>query len=198
MRISAPAIISNRGQTTYRVEVSFCDTRKILWFTLSSKFESLLTHLLDGPLLALLIPAMAAGEDIQLDGSVSECLLRSVSGPIQHVLKRIIPQLHAIHVDARDVPQSPPARPSGVATGFSAGIDSFCTLADHYYFEKFENFKVSHLLFNNVGSHGSGAAGIQLFRKRNERLLPAVSKIGLPWVQIDSNLDDFYEKTLGF
>jgi transposase len=33
---------------------------------------------------------------------------------------------------------------------------------------------------------------------RLQRLLPAVSKIGILFVQIDPNLDDFYEKTFGF
>lgn len=85
---------------------------------------------------------------------------------------------------------------SGVAIGFSGGIDSYCALADHYYSDIPERFKITHLLFNNVGSHGTD--GERLFRKRFERLAPSAERIGLPLLMINSNLDSFMPKNLGF
>lgn len=83
-----------------------------------------------------------------------------------------------------------------MATGFSGGIDSFCVLADHYYAEIPKRYRLTHLLFNNVGSHGAG--GERLFRERYERLLPSAERIGLPFMMVNSNLDSFYGEGLGF
>ena len=100
----------------------------------------------------LLIPAMETGEDIQVAGTVSECLYYNLTRPAQAVLQEVLPSLHHIDIHPEDVkPASEEA--SGVATGFSSGIDSFAVLADHYYADKVpSNFRLTHLLYNNVGS----------------------------------------------
>jgi hypothetical protein len=49
---------------------------------------------------------------------------------------------------------------------------------------------VTHLLFNNVGSHGEwdDESARELFHARFRRLAPLASELGMPFVQIDSNL----------
>ena len=83
------------------------------------------------------------------------------------------------------------------AAGFSGGIDSFCTLADFNYSQKPEKSQITHLLFNNFGSHGKTDAQ-KIFNKRYDALLETTQKIGLPFVKIDSNLADFYDKRINF
>jgi hypothetical protein len=90
----------------------------------------------------------------------------------------------------------PDKRAAGVATGFSGGIDSYCVLADHYFPLTPSSCKITHLLFNNVGSHGKG--GEALFRRRLNRLLPIAERIGLPLLIVDSNLDTFYRPSFKF
>ena len=95
---------------------------------------------------------METGEDIQVAGTVSERLYYNLTRPAQAVLQEVLPSLHHIDIHPEDVkPASEEA--SGVATGFSSGIDSFAVLADHYYADKVpSNFRLTHLLYNNVGS----------------------------------------------
>lgn len=111
-------------------------------------------------------------------------------------MRHIIPSLNQVSIYPENVICEQGKSASGVATGFSGGIDSYCALADHYFSDIPKRFKVTHLLFNNVGSHGSG--GEQLFRKRFERLIPTAELIGLPFLRIDSNLDLFYGNKLEF
>lgn len=190
MKISRPQIIDQGTDVVYRADVSVADDHQALWYCLDPNYGSLISSRSDALLAALLIPAMARGEDIHLEGSLSERIYYNLSGPYQHLLRHIIPSLHFIQIYPADLQTAgSPAR--GVATGFSAGIDSFSVLADHYYSDPVPGFRITHLLYNNVGSHGSG--GEALFRKRYERLKPVAEKIGLPFVAVNSNLKDFYE-----
>ena len=194
MRIGVPEIREQADRIEYRAEVEWSAGSATLWYAVEKEHAGLLTDLSDAALVGLLIPAMAAGEDIHLDGGVSERLWRSLSGPYQQLLRSIIPSLRpvVIHSTAFRVPRP---RAGGVATGFSGGIDSFCVLADHYYAEA-PGRKVTHLLFNNVGSHG--ARGEPLFRERLAAAKRGAMEVGLPLVAVNSNLDDFYGPGIGF
>lgn len=196
MRISKPEIISEKNTRTYQVDVEFSEGKETLWYSLHDSYGDLLTDSSDAPLVALLIPAMQRGEDIYIDGEISERLLYNLSRPFQVLLHQLIPSLNMVKIYPESVRSEQGTSVSGVATGFSGGIDSYCALADHYYSDISERFKVTHLLFNNVGSHGKG--GEQLFRKRFERLAPVTERIGLPLLMINSNLNLFYDKKLGF
>ena len=182
MKIGSPEILQENGEILYRVP---------------EQFGHLITDSCDAPLVALLIPAMACGEDIHVAGKLSERLLHALSRPYQRLVQHVIPSLRQVKIHPAEI-QSVLHVPSAVATGFSAGIDSFCVLADHYYSEAPAGFKVTHLLFNNVGSHGSGARGEQLFRARYARTAAVAAQVGLPLVRVNSNVDDYYGKTLEF
>jgi hypothetical protein len=146
-------------------------------------------------LLALLIPAMAAGEDIELAGEVSERLYESLAGPYQELLQAVIPSLRRVAIHPVGF-QPSRGRAPGIATGFSGGIDSFCVLAEHHYNLGPGGDRVTHLLFNNVGSHGRD--GQALFRDRQARAALTAAEIGLPMIVTDSNVDAFYGPPLGF
>ena len=189
MKISKPQIIQENKQVTYQANVESTKGSKTLWYSLHESYSDLLSNSCDACLVALLIPAMAVGEDIYIDGMISERLLYNLSGPLQKVLQHIIPSLRQINIYPEEICLNPAKRAPGVATGFSAGIDSYCVLADHYYSNVLEGFKITHFIFNNVGSGGGSA---RLNQKRYQRLLPITERLGLPFVRIDSNLNSFY------
>lgn len=192
MIISKPELIPQNGDLRFCVRVHFSGESKTLWYRLSEEYTDMVSDRSDAPLVALLIPAMLRGEDIHIEGTISEKLFYNISGPYQKVLKLIIPSLHLVNIIPTDV-QPAHSIGEGVAMGFSAGIDSFCVLADHHYADGPKGFKVTHLLFNNVGSHGSGENGTHLFHKRHNRIRPIASRIGLPFIAIDTNMDSFYQ-----
>ena len=197
MKISEPQIIQQEQELVFRVNVEFAQGSETLWYSLNREFGDFISDSCDAPLAALLIPAMANGEDIHIEGTISEKLFYNLSGPYQSLLQHVIPSLHRIQLYPDDV-HARTKSASGVATGFSGGIDSFGVLADHYYAEVPDQFKVTHLLFNNVGSHGGGKDGERIFRGRFARLQPVAEKIGLPFIMVNSNVDTFYGNGLGF
>jgi len=110
----------------------------------------------------------------------------------------VMPQLHLVRIFPESTHRALSVPASGVATGFSGGVDSYSVLADNYSASTPGGFQVTHLLFNNVGSHGRGNAGESLFKARYERLIRAADAIGLPFVMVNSNVDMFYEFPLNF
>jgi len=198
MKISKPELILQNDKLFYRVNVHFCEKNETLWFSLNKEYADLVSDRSDAPLVALLIPAMLHGEDIIIEGTISEKIFFNLSGPYQEVLKIIIPTLHLIKIIPSEV-QPAHQMGDGVVMGFSAGIDSFCALMDHYYSDVPKGFRVTHLLFNNVGSHygPDEKTRKRRFLQRYNRIKPTAERIGLSFIAIDSNLDSFYQE-IGF
>jgi len=189
MEISKPTITINSDKIEYRVSVNSLQGHKILWYRLDKRYGDLISDFSDAALVALLLPAMARAEDINIKGRISERLYYNLSGPCQSLIKLIIPSLSLVKIFPDDVlPHVKKGK--GVATGFSGGIDSFCALADHFYSDVPSDYKITHLLYNNVGSHGWG--GEKLFRERFDHLKPLSESLGLPFISTDSNLESFY------
>ncbi len=167
-----------------------------LWFSFPEQYRELVSDRADGAMVALLLPAMVLGEDIYIDGPLSERLYYNFSGRAQALLKTLLPQLSRVQIHAEHLEPALKSSdsPEGVATGFSGGVDSFCALADHlprYKPDVVPSRTLTHLLYNNVGSHGSGGEG--LFRDRYRTLEDTAQHFGLPFISINSNIGLFYQ-----
>lgn len=192
MHVTIPNIIRDGDQFKYKVKVKMSSTvaEQELWYSVPEAYTDFISESADAALVALLFPAMAHGEDITLEGAISEELFYTMSSPYQVILRHVFPSLNKVNIYAREW-HRPNGRANGVVTGFSGGIDSFCVLADHYYSNNIpKKFRITHLLFSNVGSHGAG--GETLFDKRYQRVEQAARHIGLPIFPVNSNLDSFY------
>lgn len=189
MRIGRPRIDRDELGTVYRVEVESQVGPAELWFRVRDEHADLISDRADAALLALVLPAMAAGEDLHVAGRVAARLHHQLSGPFQTVMRHVLPSLRPVRIDSAYV-DTPGARAPGVATAFSGGVDSFAVLADHHYDDPPPGFRLTHLVFANVGSNGP--VGNPIFQRRYDRLAPATARIGLPFVAVDSNLMEFY------
>lgn len=190
MIINEPEVIHEEKETIYRVQVQNSSVDKKLWYSVPKEFGGMISSSGDAALVALLFPAMAKGENIRITGSISEELFYNLQNSYQEILRIVFPSLKRVAITPEKLSISND-RASGVATAFSAGIDSFSVLADHHYAKNVpEGFRLTHLVFNNVGSHGAG--GEQLFRKRYKRVEQVAEQIGLPILAVNSNLDSFY------
>ena len=179
-----------KGNTLFlKYPIDYQNKKEVLWYSIDIKYAGFVTDLLDGPLVALLIPAMALGENINIKGSVSEKLFYNLSKSCQILLKQIIPSLKLTNIIPNAI-EIKSQRAAGVATGFPCGIDSFSTLADNYFSDVPKGYKITHLLFNNVGSHGKGNE--RLFEERYEKNKEITKIIGLPFLKINSNVENFY------
>ncbi|TYR36527.1 hypothetical protein FXV77_08460 [Sphingobacterium phlebotomi] len=197
MKISVPKLFERGNQLLYQVDVEIAGNFQPLWYSLDKMYLDMVSKRSDAALVALLVPAMERGEDIYIKGKVSDKLFYSIMGPLQSVLCSMFPYLKKINVYVDVLVDEVYTTAKGVLTGFSGGVDSYCVLADHYVDSKVpESYKITHLLFNNVGSHGNGAG--ELFDKRYSRLRSIAGDLGLPFLKVDSNLDSFYSHVTWF
>lgn len=192
MFIGTPELNHVRGHVTWSVAVSgLPNTPERLWFRLPEQFGGLATDRADPAIIGLLIPAMHANEFVRVDGPVTDELPFNLTNGYQHIFETVMSGLNRVPLDTPNtVPAGNPA--PGIGTGFSAGVDSYAVLAEHHFSPVPEELQITHLTFFNVGSHGSGIEGSRHFRGLNDSLAPIAREIGLPFIPVDSNLDDFY------
>lgn len=193
MEIGTPEIVRTGDDVEYRVAVQSSEGRDVLWYRVPARFGDLVCDSSEAALAGMLCLAMARGEDIRLTGPVSERLVYTFSGAYQCLQRNMMPWLGRIGIHAPRI-GSPAPEGRGVGAGFSAGIDSYCVVGDHYYAEVPPEFRLTHLLFFNVGSHGDGERGDRLFEARYARVAEAAEEIGLPLVKVNSNLGAFYSR----
>ena len=171
---------------------------RTLWFSLPEAYSHYLcTTRLDGFLVGLLYPAMQVGEDIHLEGCVSRRLLFNLNNYVVPLLMSFSPSCKPVKMTA-DQTSSERFEGSGVGTGFSGGVDSFCTIYDRYELETCPDHKINTLVFLNVGSHGPGQTEDELgltqkkFYHRYQYLKAYPEEISLDFIPENSNLHSFY------
>jgi len=169
-----------------------------LWFSTPKQYaDGLCDTRMDGFLVGMLFPAMQYGEDIHLEGCVSKKLLFNLNNYAIPLLMAFSPSSKAIKITA-DQLSAERFDAKGIGTGFSAGVDSFCTVYDRYEMENDPDYKVNSFLFLNVGSHACGGHEGDLnfqekkFRQRYSYLKRFPDEIGLPFIPLNSNLHAFH------
>ena len=143
---------------------------------------------------ALLYPAMERGLDLEIDATLSPRLLFHLQRDLPQLLTIYDPGVKRVAVRARAAEGSR-GTPSGrVATGFSAGIDSFATLLRHAESDVPRALRVTDLAVFNVGAMGdAGAPEVRtLFEKYHERCRAFAAESGYGSVSVSSNLGDFF------
>lgn len=197
MIVSAPEITRTAGGLRYAVRVR--KTRRnlptTLWFEIPAEFEGHLCDKADAAMLGLLVPAMAAGEPLHLEGRVSGRLLGNLRDAYQGLLRKVLPVLQVIPITAEKATEEAYPEAREVITGYSGGLDCFATLLRP---RTNAEPPISTLAHNNVGSHGGGARAREVFLDRLGRARTAAGRLGLPLIGIDSNLADFYDRKTDF
>jgi len=192
MHIGAPTIREKNGAVEYSATVSRDDGASTLWYRVDAQYADFISDRADAFLVALLMPAMLRGEDIHIDGTISPKLYYNASTQLQHFLKEIRPSFKLIRILPSTISEADNDA-SAVAAGLSCGVDSYCAVADHFFEPVCKEYTLTHLLFNDVGSHGDG--GTRLFKERLADVKKAAQKIGLPVIATQSNIDDYYPES---
>ncbi|MBN2466485.1 polysaccharide pyruvyl transferase family protein [candidate division WOR-3 bacterium] len=198
MRIHTPEVRREQDVVKITAQVEQAGSSRYLWYSVPQEYEQYLTtNRLDAFVVGLLVTAMKNNEDMYVDGAMSEKLFYNITSYYMRVLEVVNPSLRRVRIIPEELDSSANKRGAGVATGFSGGVDSFCVLADHLSDAVPAGYRVTHLLFHNVGSHGRG--GRRLFEERFAGILPAARELGLPLLKVDSNLEEFFsDPTLGY
>lgn len=189
LSISQPLLQVNDSVARLSVIVRFPEGPKELWFSLPALHaDKLSAQTCDGFVLGLYAAAAKRGLDIHVEGPLSARLLYALNGPCGELLHTLLPHTRKVRVladDSCDVDWGG----RGVYAGFSAGVDSFCTLYSHTRQQTPSELRLTGLFYNNVGSHGRGTTGANLYALRERRIRALAAQTGLPLITVSSNLD---------
>ena len=72
MNIGIPKLVIYDNQISYEVDITCAQGNRTLWYSLDKSFADLLCDNADAALLGMLVPAMLAGENIHIQGALSE------------------------------------------------------------------------------------------------------------------------------
>lgn len=185
-----PPVLSVGG-TVARLSADLLGPEKTepLWFECDAVHAGkLATETCDGLFIAALLLAMRRGLDLVVDGPLSSRLYYHVKTYYVELVRSLIPGMHKVslvadHLTRAEYPGT------GVLTAFSGGIDSLCTVIEHQTGSVPAEYEVTHLLLNNVGSHGQLENDLRVFRERCARLAVHARSLNLPLIAVNSNLD---------
>jgi len=180
--IIKPPHVEGNGPYRISTRLQFPDTEEVLWFEVPLRP----VQAADSFLLVMLPRAMREGFDIVVEGELSSQLYYNVTQYYLAFLRTLDTTLKPISISANRLTTRVHAG-KGVFTGFSAGVDSFATILTHMH-DVPEEYRVTHLLFNNVGSHGQSRNDQKVFEERLARL--RTRTMGLPLLPVASNLDE--------
>lgn len=190
MKINQPEVSISGELATISSTIEYQGQSRSLWYAVEREYHDFISsETLDAFLVGLLMLAMKLGEDIEIDGAVSEKLFYNITSSYMRILTSFMPSLQVVKILPNHLDRGNSFDSQGaVVTGFSAGIDSFCVLYDHLYHSVANSYKVTHFIYNNVGAFGAG--GTELFKTRYQHLLNCSRELNIPFIKIDSNLHE--------
>ena len=193
IRIEQPQLVSNENESRLETYVSIDGDRKKIWFSVDKEYEPYLCwERSDAYVIAVLNYAMRNGHDIECDAPLTEDLYYNIDKYLIDAIKQYNPNFYRPNISA---PISSDVLPCAraVGTGISCGVDSLHALASQTGL-KFNKHNITHLTFNNVGSHGEGEKAQKLFKERLELPKIFANEFGYKLVISNSNLMDVVEQ----
>jgi hypothetical protein len=136
--------------------IEFAGRQDTLWYSVEKRYAPYVTtEKLDAFVIGLLPLAMKTGEDIIVNGPVSERLHYNLAYHYQYILSLITPSFKRIRIipgslhDGKNYTCE-----GGVVTGFSAGKIRSQNVHDFLLYDAPSRYKINNIIFNNAGSHG--------------------------------------------
>lgn len=139
--------------------------------------------------LIFLLLAIKNGENLIFKTPLSESLYFNIIHYVYPIFKILLGVNVELNIKAENVCSDLTSTNKGVITGFSSGVDSFTVFNDHYLNVETHGLKITHLLFNDVGSHGNNKNN-PVFTKRFNRIKEFSSETGLPLITVSSNVQE--------
>ena len=110
-----------------------------LWFTVPIDYkDALAKENYDPALICMLYLSMLYGEDLIIKGNVSPKLYHNVVWYVEGIFQSFNNDAKKIKIEVDNLEAVKKYDNQLNATGFSGGVDSFCTIYDHLYLEKQE------------------------------------------------------------
>lgn len=104
MRIGPPQTKSDNDQVRWSVHVDADGLPDELWFSVTGLGGTGLSDRIDAAVIALLLPAMRAGFDIEADGLLTDVLADQLRRDYQPLVRLLMPFLSQVELRIRSVP----------------------------------------------------------------------------------------------
>jgi hypothetical protein len=160
-----------------------------IWVEVADRDADLLCDRGDWAAVALLYPAMRMAAELRVEAPVSPRLLDAVANDLQPFLRVFDPALRRVGVTAAASAFDAAGGPL-VATGFSAGIDSFATLARYRFAAVHPSLAVTALVVFDVGAFGKRSE--PHFSRSVSRAESFAAAHGLRAIAVATNFDHVY------
>lgn len=189
IKIEQPRIAIDGQSACLEAYVSIDSKRDEIWFRVDKRYEDYLCfERSDAYVVAVLHYAISNGHDIKCEAPISEYLYYNIEKYLIPAIVSYNPTLHTPKITASIASDTLP-NAGAVGTGISCGVDSLHAMSNQTNL-KFKNHNITHLCFNNVGSHGEGERAKELYRKRLDRPRQFAEEYEYTFVASDSNLMD--------
>lgn len=187
--IYQPQLIQEGEYSKLQAIIDIDGKQSHLWIKTNKKYGKYLCwERSDAFVVGLLSYAMRNGHDITCQAPIGEYLYYQLSNYLIDAIYKSSKVLHKTQINA-PVDSSILANANAVGTGISCGVDSFHALSCHSG-NKFEKHNITHLAFNNVGSHGIGEQARKLYEERKIIVEDFCKEYGYELIESDSNIAD--------
>ena len=181
------------GKTRLVSDISVDGEVRTVWAEVDDAYREYLCYeRSDAFVIGLLHWAMRHGHDIVCEAPMGEYLYYQITTELVDAVSKGSPRMQAIRIEAAvDTSELPCA--GAVGTGISCGIDSLHVLACHTG-TAMTHHNLTHLAFNNVGSHGEGERARRLYADRRRIAESFCREYGFKLTEVNSNIMDAFEQ----
>ena len=166
---------------------------KTMWFALPKRYESFFSdNSYDPFLLVSFYLGMILNEDVTVSGRVSKKLYRNLTEKIRTIFRSFSRYTHDTHIFVEGFVNIN-SEEGLIGASASCGVDSLCTIFDHFLNEKDSDYKINSLFLFNCGTNGrfENESSRNLWMKRYDLNRKVADELDLPLYIMDSNLHKF-------
>ena len=187
--IEHPRVSNNSTHSRLSSVIKIDNTSVEVWFEVKNKYGEYLCHeRADAFIVGLLSFAMRNGHDIQSLAPLSEEILYQLESYFIDTLVKGDATLYRTKITA-PVDSTSLSSHNAVATGISCGVDSLHAVYKNIQTEYLKH-NLTHLCFNNVGSHGEGEKAQILYEERKKHAESFCQEYGFEFIESNSNIMD--------
>lgn len=187
--IHKPQLIEEKDYARLESVIEINGVQKTMYFQVERKYASYLCwERGDAFVVGLLSYAMRKNEDISCEAPLGEDLYYQLTTYLIDALCKGNRIFHRIRIIA-EIDSSDMGNAGGVGTGISCGVDSLHVLAE-YTDSRFKRHNLTHLLFNNVGSHKEANKGSELYEIRKRLAEDFCRENQFDLVEVKANITD--------
>lgn len=192
--IRKSSVFPHDNRTRIQNVIDIDGDKRILWFDVDPEYGQYLCHeRSDAYVIGVLNYAMRHGHDITCEMPVGEELHYQISTTLIPSLANSSKSLYHTKLIA-DIDCNRMPNEGAVGTGISCGIDSLHALACHTKSD-YTSLNITHLVLNNVGSHGVGEESEILRQGRESNAKEIAEELELRLVLTNSNFAEVIEQS---